>query len=136
MPVEFELHDVRDFPIVRFQAHQVYKGCGDVWCAEMDILLARDEPFALIYLPATREEDHEDRKMRGIWLKANKDALSGKCVALVVVEPDNGKRAELAAMLPNLERAFGTPQAARATQEEAEALARHVLAGGTLADAT
>lgn len=136
MPPDFELHDVSEFPIVRFQANQIYKGCGDVWCAEMDLLLTRNEPFVLIYLPATRDEDHEDRKMRGLWLKSNKDALSGKCLGLIVVEPDDKKRAALEAMLPNLVHAFGTPQAARATQAEAEALGHHVLVGGSLGDAT
>ncbi len=86
---KFDLHDVSAFPIVRFQASHIYKGCGDVWCAEMDLLVAGEDPFVLVYLPALQEEDHQDRKMRGIWLKTNKDMLAGKCVALIIVEPDS-----------------------------------------------
>jgi hypothetical protein len=38
-------------------------------------------------------------------------------------------------MFPNLVKAFGTPQAARATAAEAESLARFLLNGGALAEA-
>lgn len=135
MAAEAEIHDTSDFPIVRFLSDKSHEGYGDAWCAEMDALVGRNEPFVLIYLAAEREEGHEDRKKRGAWLKANKDVLAGKCLALIIVEPDAEKRAALEAMFPNLVRAFGTPQAARATQAEAEALGRHLLSGGTLDDA-
>ena len=135
MTADTEIHDTSDFPIVRFLSGMAHAGYGDAWCAEMDALLDRNMPFVLIYLAAEREEGHEDRKKRGAWLKANKDTLAGKCLALIIVEPDATKRAELEAMFPNLVRAFGTPQAARATHAEAEALGRHILAGGSLDDA-
>lgn len=134
MPLETRIHDVSDFPIVRFEADQAYEGYANAWCKEMDALMARQEPHVLIYLAASRQESHEDYKMRGAWLKANKGALAQKCLALIVVEPDAEKRAALEAMFPNLVRAFGTPQAARPTQAEAEALGRHVLAGGSVGD--
>lgn len=135
MFIETEIHDTSDFPIVRFLPDKAHEGYGVAWCAEMDALLSRAEPFVLIYLAAEREEGHEDRKKRGAWLKANKHALAGKCLALIIVEPNAERRAELEAMFPNLVRAFGTPQAARATQAEAEVVGRHLLAGGTLDDA-
>ncbi len=133
MPFTTEIHDVSDFPIVRFLPEKVHEGYGDAWCTEMDALLVRNAPFVLIYLAAEREEGHGDRKKRGAWLKANKEALAGKCLALIIVEPDAEKRAQLEAMFPNLVRAFGTPQAACATQAEAEALGHHVLLGGAVA---
>ncbi|MGQ3672215.1 hypothetical protein ACT6QG_07460 [Xanthobacter sp. TB0136] len=135
MSHEFRLHDISDFPLVRFDATAMYEGYGAVWCTEMEALIARDAPFVLVYRATEDEETHEDRKTRGIWMKANKNALAEKCRAFIIIEPDAGRRAEMEAMFPNLVRAFGTPQAARATREEAETLGRHVLAGGSLNDA-
>ncbi len=61
-------------------------------------LLAQGERFGLIYPPAARQEEHEDRKLRGLWLKRNKrnkDALADVCGALIIVEFDADKRAAL-----------------------------------------
>lgn len=128
----FTLHDVSLYPVVHFTGDSALAGYAAQWCAEMDRLVAGGSPFVLIYPPGERTEAHEDRVARGGWLKRNKDALAGQCLALIVVEPDAARRAELEVLFPNLVRAFGTPQATRATREEAEALARHLLAGGLL----
>ncbi|USI75131.1 GntR family transcriptional regulator [Sphingomonas morindae] len=124
----FSLHDVTDFPLVRFRSEAADPGYGPAWCAEMDALLEGRARFVLIYPKAERDEAHEDRKARGVWLKQNKDQLVGVCLALIVVEPDPARRAELEAMLPNLVRAFGTPQVATASTEDAQTLARRLLA--------
>jgi hypothetical protein len=94
----------------------------------MDALIEGRARFVLIYPKAERDEAHEDRKVRGAWLKQNKDRLAELCLGLIVVEPDAARRAELEAMLPNLVRAFGTPQVATASMEEAQVLARRLLA--------
>lgn len=129
----FSLFDLRDFPVVRFIGVPV-EGYAASWCAEMDQLLARDSPFVLIYPPRHQEEAHADRVVRGQWLKHNRAALATRCRALIVIEPDAARRAELEAAFPNLVRAFGVPQVARATAAEAEALARHLLGDDTLSD--
>ena len=127
------LLDLRDFPVVRFIGVPE-EGYAASWCAEMDRLLARDTPFVLIYPPRHHEEAHADRVARGQWLKRNRAVLAARCLALIVIEPDAARRAALEAGFPNLVRAFGVPQAARATAAEAEALARHLLGGGRLSD--
>lgn len=122
------LHDIADFPVVRFRSVAAHPGYGPAWCAEMDALIEGRARFVLIYPKAERDEAHEDRKVRGAWLKQNKDRLAELCLGLIVVEPDAARRAELEAMLPNLVRAFGTPQVATASMEEAQVLARRLLA--------
>lgn len=126
------VHDRSDFPIVRLNPAATLPGYAAAWSEEMDALISDGWPFVLIYPASERHEGHEDRKQRGLWLKANKDKLAATCRAFIVVEPDAAKRAELELIFPNLVRAFGTPQAACATRAEAEVLGRHVLSGGQL----
>lgn len=129
----FSLFDCRDFPVVRFVGASE-EGYAASWCAEMDRLLARESPFVLIYPPRRDEEAHADRVHRGQWLKRNKAALAARCLALIVIEPDARRRAEMKAIFPNLVKAFGAPQATRANAAAAEALARHLIDGGGLCD--
>jgi hypothetical protein len=129
----FSLFDCRDFPVVRFIGTPE-EGYAASWCAEMDRLLARESPFVLIYPPRRDEEAHADRVSRGQWLKRNKAALAARCLALIVIEPDARRRAEMEAIFPNLVKAFGAPQATRANAAGAEALARHLIGGGALSD--
>ena len=124
----FTLHDVSTFPIVRLRNEAASSpGYAPAWCAEMDRLLASQKPFALIYPVRRTDEPHDDRVARGLWLKRNKAALAARCRALIVVEPDPDRRQALEAAFPSLVRAFGTPQAACATDRDAVALARQVL---------
>ena len=129
-----KVHDISDFPIVRFNGANIYDGYGSAWCAEMDELVARRKPFVLIYVAGGPEEALDDRAQRGVWLKTHKETLGGTLLALIHVEPELDKRAQLEAMLPKLVQAFGTPQSTRASHADAEALARHVLAGGRIED--
>ena len=124
----FTLHDVSAFPVVRMRnGDACTPGYAPAWCREMDALLGRNTPFVLIYQRRRNDEPHDDRVARGLWLKRNKDALAERCRALIIVEPDRDRRAALDAAFPSLVRAFGTPQAACATDEEAVALARQAL---------
>lgn len=129
-----KVHDTSDFPIVRFDGASIYNGYSSAWCAEMDELVACGKPFVLIYVAGGPEETLDDRAQRGVWLKTHKETLGGTLLALIHVEPDSDKRAQLEAMLPKLIQAFGTPQSTRATHADAEALARYVLAGGRVED--
>ena len=130
-----KVHDASDFPIVRLERSSIYEGYGALWCAEMDEFLARGKPFVLIYVHAGGpDEAHDDRVMRAAWLKSHKEMLDGILLAVIHVEPEPTKRAQLEKKLPMLAKAFGTPQAVRASRDEAEALGRHVLAGGRMND--
>jgi hypothetical protein len=130
--VRFTIHDLTDFPLVHLRTDAAVPGYAPTWCAEMDELCAHGERFVLIYPPAARQEGHEDRKVRGMWLKQNKEALAATCLALIIVEPYSDKRTALAAHMAGTMRAFGTPQAAVASIAEAAALARRLLAGEKL----
>ncbi len=130
------IHDLSDFPLVRLRPDAAVRGYGPAWCTEMYDLLSQGERFVLIYPPASQEEDHEDRKLRGLWLKQNKDALANACLALIVVEPDPDKRVALEAHMVGTVRAFGTPQAAVPSLAEAEDLGRRLLAGETFPTAS
>ena len=134
MPQQPIVHDASDFPLVHFDGASIYDGYAAAWCAEMDEFVARGKPFVLIYTAGGPEEAQDDRVKRGAWLKTHKGALEGSLLALIHVEPEPAKRAQLEAMLPKLVQAFGTPQAARASRADAEALGRHILAGGRIED--
>ncbi len=123
------IHDLSDFPLVRFRSSAAQAGYGVAWCAEMDGLVARAERFVLLFPASDRQESHEDRKVRGLWLKQNKEALAGTCLGLIIVEPDAAKRAEIEAQLPGAVRAFGTPQVVVGSLAEAEELGRRLVAG-------
>ncbi|RBM05194.1 MULTISPECIES: hypothetical protein [Acetobacteraceae] len=121
------LLNTSDFPLVCLNPNQMVPGYATNWKGEMTALLERGTPFALIYPPAP-EEDHEDRKERGLWLKTNREPLSRLCRVMILIEPDAIRRSALEKMFPGTERAFGVPQMATATKTEAEILARHALA--------
>lgn len=127
----FILHDLSTFPIVRLHgaaAHSLSK--ASAWCREIDALIGGAERFVLIYAGRQDDEPHDDRVTRGLWLKRNKAALAARCCALITVEPDRDRRDALEAAFPNLIRAFGTPQAACATDSEAVILAEGFLQAG------
>jgi hypothetical protein len=126
------IHDLTDFPRVRLRPDATLRGYAPAWCAEMLELLSRRKHFVLIYPPATQQEDHEDRKLRGLWLKQNKEPLAAVCLGLIIIEPDPNRRAALEVQMAGTVRAFGTPQAAVASMAEADELARRLLAGEAL----
>ncbi|BAK84700.1 MULTISPECIES: hypothetical protein [Acetobacteraceae] len=122
-----KIFDTTGFPLVCLNPDKVVPGYAASWKGEMTALLERDTPFALIYPPAP-EEDHDDRKERGLWLKTNREPLSRLCRVMILIEPDATRRSALEEMFPGAERAFGVPQMATASKAEAEILAHHVLA--------
>lgn len=131
MSVNFEIHDVSEYPFVRFLGDKIKEGFGERWCQEMDALTANSKPFVMLFIGEQPEEAHADRKIRGAWLKENKTRLADKCLAFLIIEPDADKREKLAAMFPNLKRAFGIAQAACATEAEALELALKTLTAGS-----
>lgn len=118
-PAHFSIHDVSDFPIVRFRPETAVAGYAPLWENDMDALLRHGEPFVLLFEEERSDEAHIDRKRRGLWLKHNKVALAAICRGLVSIEADAQERARL--------------QEVAATREQADALMVWLLGSGRMA---
>lgn len=129
----FSIHDVSDFPIVRFRPETAIGGYAPLWENDMDALLRHGEPFVMLFELERNDEAHVDRKQRGLWLKHHKAALAAICRGLVSIEADAQQRARLQAMAAGAMKAFGIVQEVAATREEAEALMVWLLDGGKMA---
>ena len=124
---DFTIHDVSDFPIVRLARPLDTSGLSPQWCFEMERLVRDGRRFVLIYPSPTGDEPFEDRTARTLWLKANRETMAKLCLSLIIVEPDAVQRAYLEKVFPHLEHAFGAPQTAAETQQEAQFLAARLL---------
>ncbi|ENN88170.1 hypothetical protein RHSP_39637 [Rhizobium freirei PRF 81] len=125
----FTFHDVSLWPIVRQSAGSVRPGYAEQWEREMDSLLAISMPFVVIMEGGQPDEDHEDRKARGIWLKRNKTALVTVCRAVIGIEASAIKRAAIQVQMSLATKAFGTRMEIVASQQEAFELAVQILQG-------
>ena len=132
-PSHFSIHDVSDFPIVRFRPETAVEGYAPLWENDMDALLRHGEPFVMLFEEERSDEAHVDRKRRGLWLKHHKLALAAICRGLVSIEPDAEQRARLQAMAAGAMKAFGILQEVAATREEADALMVWLLGNGQMA---
>lgn len=132
-PSHFSIHDVSDFPIVRFRPETAVDGYAPLWENDMDALLRHGEPFVLLFERERGDEAHADRKRRGLWLKHNKVALAAICRGLVCVEADAAERARLQAMAAGAMKAFVILQEVTATRDEADALMVWLLGSGAMA---
>jgi hypothetical protein len=126
-PRFFVLHDVSNFPIVRVPAESLPESHARIWIGEMNALLEHDVPFVLISLGSSEDESQEDRKLRTLWLKANKVALASTCLGLISIEPDSDKHARRHAQAATLSKAFALRISVEADVPQAEQLARHWL---------
>lgn len=126
----FIVHDVSDFPIIRSRPEAIVPGYAGRWVSEMEALLMQGQPFVVIFPGGQAEEAHEDRKRRGIWLKANKQVLGRLCLSLIAIEPDRLKRIALRAQTAMATKAFGIAMEIAASSEEAAALATRQIATG------
>lgn len=124
----FTVHDLADFPIVHARPEAIVSGYAADWAREMNALIAEGTPFAVVFPTGPFEEDHQDRKYRAIWLKANKRALGRLCVSLIVVEPDGLKRVALKAQTLTAVKAFQIRMDVVASLDDAVPLARSLLA--------
>ncbi|MBB3285566.1 MULTISPECIES: hypothetical protein [unclassified Rhizobium] len=125
----FTFHDVSLWPIVRQSAGSVRSGYAAQWEREMDAMLAISMPFVVIMDGDQAAEDHEDRKVRGIWLKKNKTALAAICRAVIGIEANPTKRVAIQVQMALATKAFGTRMELVASQEEALRLAKRILEG-------
>ena len=129
----YSIHDVSDFPIVRFRPETAVEGYAPLWENDMDALLRHGEPFVMLFEQERSDEAHLDRKRRGLWLKHNKVALAAICRGLVSIEADAQQRARLQAMAAGAMKAFGIVQEVAATRDEADALMVWLLGSGKMA---
>jgi hypothetical protein len=125
----FRIHDISQFPVVRARASTVHPGYGPDWIREMEHLLSAATPFVLLYCETLPEEDHEDFKLRGIWMKVNRERLAAHCKAVIRVEPDAKKRTKVFQHSVGTQRAFGVPTEVVSTIEEALIRAGTLCAG-------
>lgn len=123
----FLIHDVSAFPIVRSQRDGMQPGFAAQWQVEMDDLLAGAEPFVIIFEQDQLEEAHEDRKARGLWLKRNKQALVGMCIAVIAIEPDAVTRVLREAQSALATRAFGITSKVVGSEDDAVRVAGELL---------
>lgn len=123
---DFQIHDVSHFPLVLTQATAT-PGYSAVWEKEMETLVLNQQAFVLILKASRADEEHEDRKRRGIWLKQNKQRLGALCKVLISVEPDGMRRAALTGQSAMAEKAFGIPMRVVDTLEEARTQGRRWL---------
>lgn len=124
------VHATDTYPVIRFLPQAAVPGYAAQWLEDMGKLLAAGVPFAVVYPEGSYQESHEDRKVRGLWLKQNRDALSALCRVLVSVEPDVQKREAIQGQLAGVSKAFGVLQVVAATEVEALELARSYLVDG------
>ena len=129
----YAIHDVSDFPIVRFRPETAVEGYAPLWENDMDALLRHGVPFVMLFEQERSDEAHVDRKRRGLWLKHHKAALAAICRGLVSIEADAQQRARLQAMAAGAMKAFGIVQEVAATRDEADALMVWLLGSGKMA---
>ena len=119
--------EMEDFPIVTFRNTAIEPGYAARWAREMEALVSRAEPFVILFRPDRPDETVEDRKLRALWLKSHKAALSATCRGLLTVEPDAEARAA-AQEAEAMQKAFGLLLVSVGTEAESRELARSLLA--------
>lgn len=123
------VHATDTYPVIRFLPQAAVPGYSARWLDDMGKLLAAGVPFAVVYPEGSHQEGHEDRKVRGLWLKQNREALAALCRVLVSVEPDVQRRKAMQGQLAGVSKAFGVLQVVAVTEVEALGVARSYLVG-------
>lgn len=124
---QFELHDVQNFPQVTFLNHLTCEGYASQWIAEMELLLQYQKKFVIIFPEGGQNENREDRKLRGIWLKENKPQMQRLCAGLVVIEPQESQRKRLEQQAAAATQSFGVSYYFAADLQAAETLTSSLI---------
>lgn len=122
----FTVHDVSEFPFVVYNEDAALPGFAEKWETEMGALVAHNQPFVIVFDQLRAEEDHEDRRRRGIWLKRHKLELRAVCMTMISIEPDLARRAALQATAAIAVKAFGIPHNVAADRDEALKIAHRL----------
>jgi hypothetical protein len=123
----FLVHNIMSFPVVWSRRDGMQPGFAAQWRVEMDELLKTEERFVIIFETGQLEEAHEDRKLRGLWLKHNKQALANVCLAIIAIEPDPLVRVVLEAQSALAAKAFGVAAKVAVSEDEAVDIAWSLL---------
>lgn len=123
----FRVFDMRDFPVIWLRAASVVSGYALPWMIEMELILGLRQPFVVIFEEGSPEESVEDRKLRAVWLKKNKEALNPFCRSLIAIESNRLKREVMKAQLALAVKAFNVPADIADSVAEAELIARQKL---------
>lgn len=124
---QFHIHNVSEFPCVVLNGRSMTPGYGADWVREMELLVELGKPFVVVYEHMHGAEDHEDRKLRGKWLKLNKQTLNRCCKTVVWVEPDEAHREDIRAVTATAVKAFGISHEVVATREEARMIVARMV---------
>ncbi|QNN55751.1 hypothetical protein H9K76_14125 [Diaphorobacter ruginosibacter] len=128
-PITFSIYDIQQFPIVTMRNDAIRPGYAQQWEAELERLIDQQQPFVIIFPSGRPEtEDHEDRKWRILWFKANKQRLGGVCRALISIEPDASEREAARAREVDLSKVFGVPLRTVENSDDAIQVAQQLFA--------
>ncbi|MDQ8732305.1 hypothetical protein [Bradyrhizobium sp. LHD-71] len=131
---DFKLHDLSRFPVVVLHGRGLPHGYGLTWARELEALLSQNRSFVMIFPNSVEDEDQADRKLRTVFLKANKARLAAKCSGIFAVEPNKAIRLLKRVQGAAIAATFGLRFRVVATVEEAERLASLALAGAAVPD--
>jgi hypothetical protein len=119
--------DLSGFPIVRLNVDDRTSGNTQDWINEMDALLAREEPFAIVSCSRMEQDNPQDEQQRGNWYRTNNERLATWCKVMVYIEPDDLQREKLKRQLEGLRKVFLFRFDLVASEEEALSLAQDFL---------
>ncbi|ALU91550.1 hypothetical protein [Herbaspirillum rubrisubalbicans] len=99
--------------------------------ADFEANLQREEAFVIL-TDTVPEENHEhspeEKKRTALWMKKHKDQLRKLVLAMVVVEPNSAKRLGFKAFSVVFAKFWGYPLLLASSREQAEQMARELLA--------
>ncbi|MGM1344678.1 hypothetical protein [Morganella morganii] len=114
--VNFVHMDTGAFPVVIMQSFSENMAQTEQWVKELDALLDKQTPFALIYPPKDgpekpdTQEDMDARKYVRRWLKTGKEKMAAYCnVMILTVNQETGDKAELEKFAPMAGAVYGVP---------------------------
>ena len=119
----FALHDVSEFPVVRFDTSRAAPGYAATWVSEMEALLTLGLPFVLVATGSVKDSA-ADREACSLFLQSRHTDLARRCRAIVGVEPNAAARAARSARAAVLAKAFRIEMVIVATEEAAITVAR------------
>lgn len=137
MTGEHPFIDTSDWPIVHIRIPEVIdQEDGAAHLRGMQAILDRSEPYVIIFEGPERPRSPEFNRDYMKWYKSTKDVQKKLCCGLVRVEEEGDKRSKVMAMAKNYiaKAAIPYPYEVCGSFEEAETIAREMLARGRTAD--
>ncbi|HAT3807665.1 TPA: hypothetical protein I8608_000458 [Morganella morganii] len=108
--------DTSAFPVVIMQSFPENRAQTEQWVNELDALLDKQTPFALIYPPKEEpekpdtQEDMDARKYVRRWLKTGKEKMAAYCSMMILtVNQETGDKEQLEKFAPMAAAVYGVP---------------------------